>query len=102
MSRNGEVPELVGDKWQDGRTGNVNMLVNGQMEVIGKEAGPGTMPMLQLIDNHIRGSSGASTLYGGANGGMRTGVGVDALGDYSVNPMAAEAMKMHGALADRN
>lgn len=94
MSRNGEVPELVGDKWQDGRTGNVNMLVNGQMEVIGKEAGPGTMPMLQLIDNHIRGSSGASTLYGGANGGMRTGVGVDALGDFSVNPMAAEAMKI--------
>ena len=94
MSRNGSVPQLVGGKWQDGRTGNVNMLIDGVVETISKEPGPGTMPMLQLIDSHIRGTSGASGLFGGQNGGMRTGAGVDALGDFSANPLAAEAQRV--------
>jgi hypothetical protein len=102
-SRTGGTPQLVGGVWKDGRTGDVNTLIDGTVQVIGKEAGPGTVPMLQLIDQHIRGSGGASALMGGNAGGMRTGAGVDALGDYGPNPMAAEAqMAMAYALTEIN
>ena len=91
VSRSGLVPTLVGGKWFDGRTGNVNIVKDGAVELMSKEAGPGTIPVLQMIDQHIRGGTGANGLYGGNAGGMRTGAGVDALGDYGVNPMVAEA-----------
>lgn len=91
LSRTGDVPTLVGNQWQDGRSGNVNLITNAAVEIIGKEPGPGTIPVLQMIDSHIRGGTGASSLYGGQAGSMRTGAGVDALGDFSVNPMIAEA-----------
>ena len=94
LSRTGDVPVLVGNRWQDGRTGNVNLITNAAVEVIGKEPGPGTIPVLTMIDNHIRGSMGASPLYAGQAAGMRTGAGVDALGDFNVNPMVAEAQSI--------
>ena len=103
LSRTGDVPTLVGNKWQDGRTGNVNLITNAAVEVIGKEPGPGTIPVLQMIDQHIRGGSGAAPMFAGANGGMRTGAGVDALGDFAVNPMVAESQKiMERSLVETN
>jgi hypothetical protein len=102
ISRTGNPPTLVGNKWHDGRSGNVNMLIDAAIEVIGKEPGPGTMPMLQLMDQHIRGGSGGD-LLGGGNGGMRTGAGIDALGDYQVNPMVAESQRiMQRSLTELN
>jgi hypothetical protein len=102
MSRTGMPPKLVGDVWNDGRTGLVNMVIDGSVEVIGKEPGPSTIPVLQMMDQHIRSGSGGP-LMGGGNGGMRTGAGVDALGDYGVNPMAAEAqLVMQSALSEVN
>ncbi len=94
LSRTGDVPVLVGNRWQDGRTGNVNLITNAAVEVIGKEPGPGTIPVLTMIDSHIRGSMGSSPLYAGAPGGMRTGAGIDALGDFNVNPMVAESQSI--------
>lgn len=94
LSRTGMPPQLVGGVWKDGRTGDVNVIIDGTAEVIGKETGPGTMPMLQLIDQHIRGTGGASPLFGGNAGQMRTGAGVEALGNYSSNPLAGEAQKV--------
>ncbi len=103
LSRTGDVPVLVGNRWQDGRTGNVNLITNAAVEVIGKEPGPGTIPVLTMIDNHIRGSMGASPLYAGQAAGMRTGAGVDALGDFNVNPMVAEAQSiMERSLIEAN
>ena len=103
LSRTGDVPTLVGNKWQDGRTGNVNLITNAAVEVIGKEPGPGTIPVLSMIDDHIRGGMGASPLYAGKNAGMRTGAGVDALGDFAVNPMVAESQKiMERSLVEAN
>jgi hypothetical protein len=94
MSRTGTMPQLIGGKWQDGRSGNVNVVLDGVVEAVGKEPGPGTMPMLQLVDAHIRGTGGASPLYGGNAGGARSGAQVDAIGDYSVNPMVAESQRV--------
>ncbi len=103
ISRTGGTPQLVGGEWKDGRTGDINTLIDGELQVLGKEPGPGTVPMLQLIDSHIRSSGGASSLFGGAAGAMRTGAGVDALGDFGPNPIAAEAqMTMGYALAELN
>ncbi|MDE2022286.1 MAG: hypothetical protein KGI71_05250 [Patescibacteria group bacterium] len=103
LSRTGLTPQLVSGKWQDGRTGNVNIVLDGTVETIGKEPGPGTIPMLQLVDQHIRGSGGASPLYAGQASGMRTGAGVDALGDFGVNPMVAESqMVMERTLEEVN
>jgi hypothetical protein len=103
MGRTGMPPQLVGGVWKDGRTGDINMVIDGTVETIGKETSPTTMPVLQMMDNHIRGGTGASPLYGGSNGGMRTGAGVDALGNFSVNPMAAEAqLIMEYTLAEVN
>jgi hypothetical protein len=103
IGKTGLPPQLVGGKWFDGRTGNVNMVIDGAMEVIGKEPGPGTIPMLQLIDQHLRGGMGANALFGGNAGAMRTGAGVDALGDVSVNPLVAESqMIMERSLVEAN
>ena len=103
LSRTGTPPKLLGNEWKDGRTGKVNVVIDGVVETISKEPGPGTIPMLQMVDQHIRGTSGASQLYAGSNGGMRTGAGVDALGDFAANPMAAELnVIMQYALAEVN
>lgn len=103
LSRTGMPPTLVGGEWYDGRTGNINMVIDGNIEVIGKETGPGTIPMLQLMDGHIRGGTGASPLYNGQGGGMRTGAGVDALGDFGINPVIAESqMVMERSLVEAN
>ncbi len=100
-SRTGGTPSLVGGVWKDGRTGDVNTIIDGTVQILGQEAGPGTIPMLQLIDGHIRGSGGASGILTGSAGAMRSGAGVDALGDYGPNPIAAEAqMAMGYALAE--
>jgi hypothetical protein len=90
MSKNGLMPQLSGNKWKDGRSGEVNLVTDSAIEVIGKTPGPSTMPMLQEIGMHIRSSGSVSPLYGGNAAGMRTGAGVDALGDVSINPMVAE------------
>jgi hypothetical protein len=103
ISRTGGTPQLIGGEWKDGRTGDINTMVDGELQILGKEAGPGTVPMLQLIDGHIRGSGGASALMGGNAGSMRTGAGVDALGDFGPNPLAAEAqVVMAHALGELN
>jgi hypothetical protein len=103
LSRTDVPATLVGGKWKDGRTGAVNHVVGGTIEVIGKEPGPGTMPMLQLVDQHVRGTMGAASLFSGSNGGMRTGAGVDALGDFQINPLVAEAQEiMANALVEVN
>lgn len=102
MGRTGMPPRLVGDVWNDGRTGLVNMVIDGTVEVIGKEPGPSTIPVLQMMDEHIRGQSGGP-LLGGGNGGMRTGAGIDALGDYGVNPLSAEVqLIMQSSLGEAN
>ena len=103
ISRTGNTPELVGGAWKDGRTGDINTLIDGEMQILGKDPGPGTIPMLQMLDSHIRSSGGASGLLGGNAGSMRTGAGVDALGDYGPNPIAAEAQMVMGfALGEIN
>ena len=94
LSRTGDVPTLVGGTWKDGRTGDVNLITNAAVEMIGKEPGPGTIPVLQMIDQHIRGGTGAAPMFAGNNAGMRTGAGVDALGDFAVNPMVAESQSI--------
>lgn len=102
-SRTGGTPTITGGVWKDGRTGDVNTVIDGTVQIIGKEAGPGTVPMLQLIDGHIRGSGGASGILSGSAGAMRSGAGVDALGDYGPNPIVAEAQKAMGyALEELN
>ncbi len=103
LGRTGDVPTLVGGSWKDGRTGDVNLITNAAVEVIGKEPGPGTIPVLQMIDNHIRGGTGASPMFAGSSAGMRTGAGVDALGDFAINPMVAESQgHMARALVEVN
>jgi len=91
LGRTSNPPRLVGGKWKDGRTGEVNIVVDGTFEVVGKEVGPGTAQGLALMDGHIQRSGGATAVMGGDAGGMRTGAGVSQLANLSLSPKVAES-----------
>jgi len=92
ISKNGLPPQLVNGRWKDGRSGEVNLLTDAVVEVIGKSPGTSTIPMLQVTEEAIRSTGGASPLYGGNAGGMgRTGAAMSTLGSFAIDPQVQEA-----------
>jgi hypothetical protein len=65
ISRGPNPPQLVSGRWQDGRTGNVNLLTESTIEVLQSAPGPLTGPILDRLENAIRDSGGIPSLFGG-------------------------------------
>jgi hypothetical protein len=104
ISKNGMPPQLVNGRWKDGRSGEVNLVTDAAIEVIGKTPGTSTLPMLEMTEQSIRTTSGASALFGGAPGPAgRSGAAMTSLGGYSIDPLVQESqMIMQRALAYLN
>jgi hypothetical protein len=102
IGRGAAPPQLISGPWQDGRTGNVNLLTESTVQVLQSAPGPLTAPILDRLENAIRDSGGIPSLYGGqATGGARTGAGMAALGGFAVDPRIAEANSIMGRSLER-
>jgi hypothetical protein len=92
IGEDNRMPELAGGEWQDGRTGNVNLVTGAKaIQTMHTTPGPMTERVLGALERTGRMSSGATPLYGGDNpNSLRTGRAIDTIGGFSVDPMVAE------------
>lgn len=90
-------PQLISGPWKDGRSGQVNLITEGDVKLLQSAPGPLTNPVLDRLERSIRGSGSISPFYSGENtGGLRTGKAIDTLGSFSVDPRVEEIQKIMG------
>lgn len=89
-------PQLVGGNWKDGRTGDVNIVLNAKQ--IGELAGtpdPNTQMMIDRIERNVRVSTGLVPAAGGETyGALRTGRGIDSMMGAAVDPRVQEMQEI--------
>lgn len=99
------VPRLVGGQWKDGRTGEVNIILdaNGVGELRGTPD-PNNKITQDRIERNARVSTGQTPIMQGeAFGSARTGRGIDAILAAAVDPRIQEAQEiMQARLTDVN
>jgi hypothetical protein len=84
---------LVGNRWKDGRSGEVNLIQNadsiGQLQ---SNVGFQTPQQLDRIERGFRVSSGLDPRFGGETGGaaLRTGRAIDTMAGFSIDPRTQE------------
>lgn len=89
---NGTMPQLQGP-WQDGRTGQINLLAGGEVRQLTQSIGPATQQVLSNLERNFRVSMGMSSLQSGeSSGSIRSGQTVNALLGASADPVT---MEMH-------
>lgn len=88
-------PQLISGPWKDGRSGQINLLTEGEVKLLQAAPGPLTQPVLDRMEQHIRSSGGISPFYGGqTTGSLRTGKAIDTLGSFSIDPRVEELQKI--------
>lgn len=96
LGRSGVVPQIVGGDWQDGRTGNMNMVLDA--EAIGAlpfAPDPTSAQAIDRLERNARISSGLVPQMGGETyGALRTGRGIDALMGAAVDPRIQEMQEV--------
>lgn len=97
------MPELATGEWQDGRTGNVNLLTGARgVQMLHTTPGPMTERVLNALERTGRMASGATPLYGGDNpNSLRTGRAIDTIGGFAVDPMVAEVQAVMARALER-
>jgi hypothetical protein len=102
--KDGRPPQLLSGDWKDGRTGEVNLIMDGEFKRLPDSPGPLTSPILDRLERAARISSGNPAMMGGElNGALRSGQTVSALGGMSVDPRIQEAqMTMQRSLVNVN
>lgn len=101
----GRPPRIVGNQWQDGRTGNMNLLADAaSVGVMQAQPGPGTAALIANLERNARNSSGNPALFAGEpSGSLRSGNTVNAIAAASIDPKIKEAQHvMEYALAEVN
>lgn len=58
-------PSIVGGQWKDGRTGEINIVKNGQVDVIQISPGVQTIPIMDVLERHQRHDAGIPPQWGG-------------------------------------
>lgn len=89
-------PQLVGGQWKDGRTGEVNIVLDAKNigELVGTPD-PTTQMMIDRLERNVRISSGLVPQAGGETyGALRTGRGMDSLLGASVDPRVQEMQEV--------
>jgi hypothetical protein len=95
QGRDGRPPQLVSGPWQDGRTGNANVVTDAEVKLLQSAPGPLTHPVIDRIESAARGSGGISSLAAGMNpGSLRTGRALSQMGEFSIDPRVEEAQKV--------
>lgn len=88
----GNMPTLVGGEWKDGRTGEANVIIDGEARYLTAPVGPATFQTMANLERAIRLSSGNPEMYGGSlTGSLRSGQTVNALQGIAINPRTQEA-----------
>jgi len=103
LAENGQVAEIAGGEWKDGRTGEINLLSGvkavGQMV---STVGPMTAQAIGSLERAARSSTGTIPQFGGENPqSLRTGRAIDTLGSYSVDPGIKEAQDITAVSLER-
>lgn len=92
IGREGQNPRLINETWQDGRSGNVNLLAD--VEAVGQLRNTPDQRTSQSIDRLERNftkSQGPPPQFGGETyGALRTGRGLDALAGFAIDPRIQE------------
>lgn len=93
ISEQGQIPQVSGGVWKDGRTGEMN-LVSGARAIGNLPSSPDQAgsQMMDRLERNFRVSSGlAPGMQGETYGALRTGRGIDSMLDASVEPRIHEA-----------
>lgn len=91
-----KAPQLVGGQWKDGRTGEMNIVLDAKN--IGEMAGnpdPYTQQMIDRLERNVRIGTGLVPQAGGETyGSLRTGRGMDAMMGTAVDPRVQEMQEI--------
>lgn len=90
--QNSGPPSLVMGEWQDGRTGNVNLITDAEaVGVLRTSPDPATGQMIDRLERNFRTSTSLVPQLGGETyGAMRTGRAIDALSGMALDPRVQE------------
>lgn len=96
LGRSGLTPQIIGGEWKDGRTGDMNMVLDA--ESIGSlpfAPDPTSAQAIDRLERNARISSGLVPQFGGETyGALRTGRGIDALMGAAVDPRIQEMQEI--------
>lgn len=96
LGRSGAVPQIVGGDWKDGRTGDMNLVLDA--DGIGSlpfAPDPTSAQAIDRLERNARVSSGLVPQMGGETyGALRTGRGIDALMGAAVDPRIQEMQEV--------
>jgi hypothetical protein len=96
LGRSGLTPQLVGGNWKDGRSGEMNIVLDA--EAVGSvafAADPASTQAIDRLERNARVSSGLVPQFGGETyGALRTGRGIDALMGAAVDPRIQEMQEV--------
>ncbi|NBW35724.1 MAG: hypothetical protein EBR30_12040 [Cytophagia bacterium] len=91
-----KAPQLVGGQWKDGRTGEMNIILDAKN--IGELAGtpdPSTQMMIDRLERNVRIGTGLVPQAGGETyGALRTGRGMDSMLGTAVDPRIQEMQEI--------
>jgi len=91
-----KTPQLVGGQWKDGRTGEMNIVLDAKN--IGELAGnpdPYTQQMIDRLERNVRIGTGLVPQAGGETyGSLRTGRGMDSMMGTAVDPRVQEMQEV--------
>lgn len=92
LSEQNAQAQVVGGNWRDGRTGEINKIVNARaVNYLTTQPNPSIMQTRMALEQSIRETGGASAFFGGDNpGGLRTGRGLDVMGSFAIDPRVEE------------
>ena len=98
VAQPGQAPAIVshGGTWQDGRTGNINLLEGvAQVGETRSTPDPMTGQFIDRLERNMRVSTGLNPTFGGETyGSLRTGRGIDSMLGASVDPRVQEVQEI--------
>jgi len=96
IDKNG-TPQLLNasGKWNDGRTGEANLVKADRVDLLQSSPGPLTHPVIDRLERNFRVSGGMPGMLSGENSNaLRTGNALDTMGSISVDPRIQELQRL--------
>lgn len=96
LDQNG-TPQLLNasGKWNDGRSGEANLVKASKVDILQSSPGPLTHPVIDRLERNFRMSGGMPGMLGGENSNaLRTGNALDTMGAISVDPRIQELQRL--------